>query len=157
MRIALLIGALLAISVLLPRPAQAQGAVPAGMSFYSASQFTGVVCPRKVGSNTELIKGVLDFQASGSLRCETPERAEFSIPYSSVKRLVFEEHVDEPGSILSRSKHFHSRRLTIFFTDGDGRQEHAAVWFHSPEWRIALAVASNKTGLPIEETQRGGW
>jgi hypothetical protein len=157
MRIALLIGALLTTSVLVPLPAHAQGAVPSAMSFYSASEFTGVVCPRKVGTNTEMLKGTLAFDGSGSFRCDTREKSEFVIPYASVKRLVYEDHVEEPGSALSRHKYFHSRRLTIFYTDGDGQQEQAAVWFHSQQWRLALQVASNKTGKPIEQTERGGW
>lgn len=157
MRIALLIGAVLATSVIVPPPAHAQGAVSHDLSFYRASEFSGVVCPRKVGTNTEMLRGTLAFDGSGSVRCESAERAEFVIPYNSVKRLVFEDHLQEPGSILSRHKFFRARRLTIFYTDDSGRVDRAAVWFRSPEWKIALAVASNKTGLPIEHNQRGDW
>jgi len=157
MRLALLICAVLALTILLPVSAHAQGAVLTQMSYYQSSQFTGVTCTHKVGTNSHPADGVLSFEASGALRCESAERTEFAIPYSSVKKLIFEDRVKEPQSALSSNKWFRSHRLTILYTAVDGRQEKTSIWLHSPDWKLALAVASNRTGLPVERTIHDVW
>jgi hypothetical protein len=157
MRLALLICAILALSVLLPLPAHAQGAVLPTMSYYAPAHFVDVVCPQKVGTNTEPVTGTLAFEPSGSVRCESYGKDQFNIPYTSVKGLMFEDRVREPQSALSRFKMCRSHRLTILYTDAEGRPARQAVWLGSTEWRLALAVASSKTGLPIERTTGGDW
>jgi hypothetical protein len=157
MRLALLICALLAASVLLPLPAHAQGAVLPTMSYYAPAHFTDVVCPTKLGTNTLPTLGLLAFEPSGSVRCSTYGKDQFVIPYNSVQGLVFEDRVREPQSALSRYKVCRSHRLTILYKDDDGRQKKTAVWLPTSEWKLALAVASSKTGLPVERTTGGDW
>jgi hypothetical protein len=158
MRLALLICALLAVSVVLPLPAHAQGAVLPTMSYYAPAQFTDVVCPRKVGINTLPAIGTLAFDAADSFHCEANGKDQFSVPYKAVKALVYEDRVREPQSALSHYKVCRSHRLTIVYTDEQGRQAHTSVWLPSSgESRLALAVVSTKTGLPIQRTQRSEW
>ncbi len=157
MRLALLICALLAVSVLVPLPAHAQGAVLPNMSFYAPAHFADVYCPGQIGSNTLPTLGLLAFEPSGDLHCSAFGKDQFRIPYKSVKGLVFEDRVREPQSALSRYKVCRSHRLTILYTDDDGRQKKTAVWLPSTEYKLALAVAASKTGLPVERTTGGDW
>jgi len=157
MRLALLICAILAVSVMVPLPAHAQGAVLPTMTYYSPAQFTDVVCPRKVGTNTLPAVGTLAFDSADAFHCEAAGKDQFSVPYRSVKALLFDDHVREPQSALSRYKVCRSHRLTIVYTDEHGVPARTVVWLPSAEWKIALAVASNKTGLPIQRTRHSDW
>jgi len=157
MRTALLTCALLALFIAFPAPAHAQGAVLPTMSYYAPSQFADVVCPLKVGSNTEPVYGFLSFDSSTGLHCRANGRDQFTIPYNSVKALVFEPRVHEPQSALSRYKVCRSNRLTILYTDRDGKQAKTSVWIPTSDWQLALAVASTKTGVPVDRSLHDSW
>jgi|SRR5579884_1868937 len=157
MRLALLICAILAVCVAFPVSAHAQGAVLSTMSYYQSSQFTGVSCSHDVTAHARPVDGVLSFDANGAFRCESSGKTEFAIPYTSVKKLIFEDRVRDSHSRLASEKPFRSHRLTILYTAGDGEQEKKSIWLHTADWKLALSVASNRTGLPVERTVHDVW
>jgi hypothetical protein len=165
MRLAFFTLAILTLALVAAPSVSAQGAMPSYSSFTEPAEFTDVSC--LADADSKPAHGLLSFDALSQVRCKSPDGAGFSIPYTSVTRLVF--HENEKTDTTSRFS-FHDllptrdklktaltaeRYLTIYYKDTEGHTRSAVVRIDAKNWQMVLAVAENKTGLAVQENDKG--
>lgn len=142
----------------------AQGAIISTFSFNEPAEFADVSCLGDADSKP--VHGLLKFDPTTHVQCESSDGAGFTIPYVAVTRLVL--HQGEKADTSSRFS-FHEllprrdvmktfatdRYLTIYFHDADGHSKSSVVRLDNKNWQMLLSVAANKTGHLVERNSRG--